>query len=76
MNSILDASNYIRGKEGFFDNYAQVTLSVVNPEWQFPWRDFQTEWKNITFKTLKISTFQKTPENPQKNQRNFNCVNV
>ena len=33
---------------------------------QFPWRDFQTKRKNITFKTLNILTFQKTCENPEK----------
>ena len=26
---------------------------------QFPWRDFQTERKNIKFKTLKILTLKK-----------------
>ena len=41
---------------------------------QFPWRDFQTERKNITFKTLKISKFQKTLEKSQKIPRNFHCV--
>ena len=30
--------------------------------------------KNITFETLKISTFEKTRENPPRNQRNFHCV--
>ena len=39
---------------------------------QFPWRDFQTERKNITFKTLKISKFQKTRENPKK----FHAISI
>ena len=43
-----------------FENHAiEIALIRVNVmrkkvQGQFPWRDFQTERKNITFKTLKI----------------------